>query len=236
MVFKNYIAWIPARGGSKRLPKKNSLIFCGKPLIFYSIDVAKRCPSIDSVYVSTDDPEIADLSRQFGAEVIMRPDALASDTASTGSAARHLLDELGISKNDQLKGLITLQPTQPLRTASLLESCIQEFERVNAYALLTVSLNRHKLGRIQNGVFKTITYKPEQRSQDVEPLYFEDGVVYITKPELILEKGVVFDDGATPFIIPDIYSRIDIDDQLDFDIGEFIFMHEKDLINEFSIR
>src|SRR5690606_29229216 len=107
-----------------------------------------------------------------------------SDTASTGSAAQHLLATLGITSSKQLKGLITLQPTQPLRTVSLLESCIEKFENANASALLTVGRNRHKLGRIENGAFITITYKPEQRSQDMEPLYFEDGVVYITKPEL----------------------------------------------------
>src|SRR5690606_30386038 len=150
MEFDSYIAWIPARGGSKRLPQKNSLNFCGKPLIFYSIDVAKRCDMIERVIVSTDDSVIADLSIQFGAEVIMRPEVLSTDTASTGSAAKHLLSTLGVTRNDQLKGLITLQPTQPLRSTSLLELCVKNFEKSSSEALLTVSPNRHKLGRIEN--------------------------------------------------------------------------------------
>lgn len=220
-----FIAWIPARGGSKRLPRKNIMPFCGKPLIYYSIKCAQDCSRISDVFVSTDDKEIAQVSEQFGAKVIMRPDSLSSDDATAGSAARHVLESLSIQSNKDLTGLVTLQATQPLRSQKILEECLAKFENLKGDldSLITVSLNRLKIGNIVNDTFKPTSYRPEQRSQDLIPTYFENGVVYVSKPELIHKESKIFNEHSVAIVLDDIYSRIDIDDQLDFDIAEFIF-------------
>src|SRR4051812_25397472 len=85
------LAFIPARGGSKRLPGKNVKLFCGKPLIYYSIAFARH-NRFDRIIVSTDDQEIALIAERFGAQILMRPDYLSGDSASTASAAKHCLE------------------------------------------------------------------------------------------------------------------------------------------------
>src|SRR5690349_2757752 len=110
------IAVIPARGGSKRLPKKNILPFAGSPLICHTIALARSLPVIDRVCVSTDDPETARIAREAGAEVVVRPAELATDRSTTASAIRHALLAL-TGSGPRAEAAITLQPNCPLRTA-----------------------------------------------------------------------------------------------------------------------
>lgn len=110
------VAIIPARGGSKGLPHKNVLPLCGKPLVAYSIEAALGCGMVDRVVVSTDDPEIADIARSFGAEVpFLRPPALSGDTAQLGAVLQHAMDAL---YHERKFGIIQLAllPTHPFRT------------------------------------------------------------------------------------------------------------------------
>jgi len=118
---KNILAIIPARGGSKRVPKKNIKFFKGKPLIFYTIDEANKSPYLDRVIVSTDDEEIANISINYGAEVIKRPKRLAQDDSPIIDTIFHILDRV------EADIVVCLQPTSPLRTVEDINKAIKLF-------------------------------------------------------------------------------------------------------------
>ena len=121
------LALIPARGGSKGLPRKNILDLCGKPLIAYTIEAALAATRIGRVVVSTDDPEIADVARAYGAEVpFLRPAELAHDQASVGQATAHMLERLR-GQGYQPEALAVLYPTSPFRTPALLDYLCGQF-------------------------------------------------------------------------------------------------------------
>ena len=122
---KRVVAIIPARGGSKRLPRKNVLPLAGKPLIVWSIEAALASVYIDKTIVSTDDAEIAEISRIAGASVpFMRPPELASDTATSADVVMHALDYLD-SQNDHYYYSVLLQPTSPLRTNTDIDAALE---------------------------------------------------------------------------------------------------------------
>ncbi|MGE0635316.1 MAG: acylneuraminate cytidylyltransferase family protein [Bacteroidia bacterium] len=219
-----YIAFIPARGGSKRLPGKNIKLFCGKPLIYYSIIAALKSKFIQTVYVSTDDNNISSISESFGATVIRRPTELATDTATTSDALVHVM-ELLKSKEIIFDGIVTLQPSNPLRELNLIDNTVQEFENniENIDSLITVCENHHKLGRIVGNSYLPYSYKLEERTQDIQKLYFENGSVYITKSETVAQEKSIFGNKIYPFITARTFGEVDIDTQEDFEIGEIIF-------------
>ena len=228
----NFIAIIPARGGSKRLPGKNIKLFDGLPLISYAIKLALSNKKISKVIVSTDNDEIARVAQQYGAEIIRRPEEIAGDTATTTSALKHVLETI-FDSNDLPQGVITLQVTNPLRSEKLLNDCIEEFEKEykKIDSVITVSENKHKLGEIENNRFTPTLYNLEQRSQDIKKYYFENGQIYITKSTVILEKESVFGDEVYPIIVNDIFSSIDIDTLEDFELGEIVYQKYKSKLN-----
>jgi N-acylneuraminate cytidylyltransferase len=183
------IAIIPARGGSKGIPRKNLKLLAGKPLIAYSILDAKEAKTIDEVYVSTDDREIANVASQYGAKVIIRPSELANDTASSESALIHAITEIentGVIS----KTIVFLQCTSPIRTGKDIDMAIAQFKQENADSLLSVSQSHRFLWQKNDGVARSINYDYSQRlrRQDMQPQYMENGSIYIFKPWVI--KGL----------------------------------------------
>lgn len=215
------VAFIPARGGSKRLPRKNIALFAGKPLIYYSIALAKSFPQVERCVVSTEDDEIAAIALSLGAEVIRRPMELAADTAPTASAARHVLQTLA-GEQYFPDAFITLQPTCPLRPHELLLQAIELFYSHHPDSVLTVSRNHHKLGEIKQDFFAPY-YLPGTRSQDMPSTFYENGLIYVTKPSLIMENEDLFGQRMFPLLTEPLYSMGDIDSALDFEIAEFLF-------------
>tara|TARA_R110002167_G_scaffold130058_2_gene313428 strand:- start:527 stop:1195 length:669 start_codon:yes stop_codon:yes gene_type:complete len=214
----NNIVIIPARGNSKRLPKKNVLLLKGKPLIAHSIEYAKQNINlVNDIYVTTDDDEIKRIAIGLGVKVIDRPKEISGDLATTVSALKHVLENVEKSFDN----VILLQPTNPLRPKALLKEALKKYTELNYDSLMTVSLNKNKLGKIVNGNFEPYNYVMGQRSQDLEPLYFENGLLYITKAELIL-KGRILGENNCPFITNHPYSKVDIDIEIDFKYAEFI--------------
>lgn len=232
MIKMDFIAIIPARGGSKRLPGKNIKLFDGLPLISYAIKLALSNSKISKVIVSTDDDEIARVAQQYGAEIIRRPEEIAGDTATTTSALKHVLETVYDNPNLP-NAVITLQVTNPLRSEKLLEECISTFEREfnTIDSVITVSENKHKLGEIENNRFSPTLYNLEQRSQDLKKYYFENGQIYITKSDIILEKESVFGDEVFPIVVNDLFSTIDIDTLEDFELGEIVYQKYKNKLN-----
>lgn len=212
------IAIITARGGSKRLPGKNIRFLNGIPLIEHSINYAKtNSQIINQIIVSTDSPEIKSIAQEAGVEVVDRPNHLSTDTSSSVSALKHVLENV----SGDYENVILLQPTNPLRPVNLLKDAFDEFVKEGFESLMTVSRNRQKLGKIINNEFVPFNYKMGQRSQDLEPLYFENGLLYITKSVLI-QKEILLSINNCPFIVDHPFAEVDIDTEEDFEFAEFI--------------
>ncbi len=215
------IALIPARGGSKRLPRKNIRDFCGFPLIHYSIALAHAVPEIERVVVSTDDPEIAEISRATGAEVMMRPAELSTDLATTASVVAHTLRELASSRYRPL-GVVLLQPNCPLRPYALVRSAIDAFMAHPVDSVVSVTASREKQGHVEDGLFRPV-YAPGTRSQDMPKTYFENGVVYVSRGDMVRDRGELFGERIHPLVTDPLYALGDIDTELDFQIAEHLF-------------
>ena len=212
------IAIIPARGGSKRLSNKNILILGEIPLVAHSIICALENSSIiDDVYVSTDDFKIKEIALRFGAKVIDRPDELSGDDQPSITAMQHVLNTIG----DTVENVFLLQPTSPLRPKNLLEEAFQIYKDGNFDSLMTVTRNSDKFGKITNQKFVPFNYSFGQRSQDLEPLYVENGLLYITRAGFII-KGVILVENNIPFIVDSQFSKIDIDTEEDFKYAQFL--------------
>lgn len=193
--------------------------------MYYSIAFAKF-NQFSKIVVSTDDDAIASVAASFGAEVLWRPEALASDTATTAAAARHCLIAER-AKGFEPEVFITLQPTNPLRPSDLFRNAIVEYATENFDSVISVGLNKHKLGVIQNGFYIPQTYTPGGRSQDLNKLYFESGLIYLTKPSVIDEEDV-FGNKIKAIVTPAPFSEIDIDEECDFELGESILNIHKE--------
>ncbi len=213
----NYIACIPARGGSKGIPKKNIYPLAGKPLISYSIGQALKAKHITRVLVSTDCDEIAEVARSFGAEVIKRPPELAQDETPTIDALLHLLKQLETEETEEFC-IVLLQPTSPLRRDGFIDECIKQFRLHEADGLITVKQVSAKIGSIEGGLFKP-AYKEGSRRQDMQPLYADAGSLYISKPE-ILHKGSIWGEKIQPIEV-DAIEGLDIDTPEDIELARF---------------
>ena len=216
---KKTIAIIPARGGSKRLKDKNILSLGGIPLIAHSILYAQKNKTIiDEIYVSTDDEMIKKFSLQYGAKVIERPESLSGDFEPTVSALKHVLESIA----DEVENVVLFQATNPLRSENLLKDAFVTYQNGNYDSLFSVSRNHKKLGKINANKFIPFNYEIGQRSQDLEPLYFENGLLYISKSKLILDNKIV-SESAFPYEFVSVYDNVDIDNQEDIFYAEYLY-------------
>ena len=213
------IAIIPARGGSKRIPEKNIQLFAGLPLLAHSILYAQQNETlIDEIYVSTDIIEIKKIAIQYGAKVIDRPEHLSGDLEPTITALKHVLESIDCS---DVESVVLLQPTNPLRPQDLLKQAFEIYNNSNCDSLFTVSRNYQKFGKITANKYHPFNYTIGQRSQDLEPLYFENGLLYITKADLIL-KDIIISENAYPLEVDHVFAKVDIDTLEDLDYANFI--------------
>jgi CMP-N-acetylneuraminic acid synthetase len=213
------IAIIPARGGSKRIPEKNIQLFGGLPLLVHSIQYAvANSEIIDDIYVSTDDATIKATALAYGAKVIDRPASLSGDLEPTITALKHVLETIG----GTVDNVILLQPTNPLRPPNLLKEAFEIYKNGKHDSLFTVTRNHQKFGKIINSKFIPFNYAIGQRSQDLDPLFFENGLLYITKAALILED-IIISENALPLVVNHIFASVDIDTPEDLDYAEYLF-------------
>jgi CMP-N-acetylneuraminic acid synthetase len=217
------IAIIPARGGSKRIPEKNIQLFGGVPLLVHSIQYALANKEIiDDVYVSTDDDEIKKIALEYGAKVIDRPVQFSGDFEPTVSALKHVLESI----ESDVENVILLQPTNPLRPDNLLKEAFEVYQKANCDSLFTVTRNHQKFGKIMDNKFQPFNYSIGQRSQDLEPLFFENGLLYISKASLIL-NDIIISENAFPFEVNHIFANVDIDTPEDLEYAEFLYQKSK---------
>lgn len=181
---------IPARGGSKRLPQKNLLRLCGKPLIAHTIEHARGARRVCRVVVSTDNPEIARVSRDCGAEVIVRPLQLSGDKASSESALLHVLEELG-KEGYRPELVVFLQCTSPVRTSQDIDRAVDMLLRGRADSLFSACRNERFLWRRIGKRLKPLNYdyRARPRDQDHPQEYRENGSIYVFRPEILERHG-----------------------------------------------
>lgn len=185
------LAIIPARGGSKGMPRKNVKPLAGTPLIVHTIQHALQAPSVTRTLVSTDDPEIGVVSRAAGAEVLERPAEISGDMASSESALRHALDRLEETEGYQPDAVVFLQCTSPIRTAGDVEEAIALWRTRGADSLVSVT-PWHGLNWIEeNGEARSVTfdYRQRPRRQDMREEFRENGSIFIFTPALLRETG-----------------------------------------------
>jgi CMP-N,N'-diacetyllegionaminic acid synthase len=216
---------IPARGGSKGVPRKNVRIFAGKPLIAHTIEAARLARSLDRVIVSTDDDEIAEIARAHGAEVpFMRPRELAGDDIPTLPVLQHAGRWLEQSTGRQLSALVTLQPTSPLRRTHHIDKAVQQWRESGADAVVTVCLAEHHLhwmGTLNGDQFVPLLQSSEtyRSRQSLPPIYRLNGAVYVTARRTLLEQNSILG-GDTRGLVMTLEESLDIDTIRDFAVGE----------------
>jgi CMP-N-acetylneuraminic acid synthetase len=188
----NIVAIIPARGGSKGIPRKNVMQFCGKPLIAWSIMQALGSKYIDDVYVTSDDPDILNISKKAGAKTILRPAKLALDGSSTEDALKHALLNIGHNDPRRIDGVILLQATSPLRTSADIDGAIEVFMQNRADSIFSAAvLDDFCLWSTASNKFKSVTYdyRKRGRRQDRRPYYLENGSIYVFKPNTLFRHN-----------------------------------------------
>tara|TARA_B100001093_G_scaffold493221_1_gene535162 strand:- start:3014 stop:3700 length:687 start_codon:yes stop_codon:yes gene_type:complete len=222
-VYKNktFLGIIPARGGSKRLPKKNVLNLNGKPLISWSIEAGLRSRYIDKLVVSSEDEEILNIAAEHKVEALIRPDELADDKTSSFDTIKHTLDN-----SKEYDYIVLLQATSPLRNQMHIDKAIELLEEKNADAIISVRETDHN-PLWSNTIDDSLSMKgflkdhvSNKRSQDLEKYYQLNGAIYICKvSKLLKEKGFFLKDNIYAFKM-DRKSSIDIDEKIDFKIAE----------------
>ena len=230
------IAIIPARGGSKGLARKNIRLFAGKPLVAWTIEQTKKSKYIDRIIVSTDDKEIAESSRKYGAEVpFLRPEELATDDAKTIDVILHTLNWLE-TRGDYYDFLVLLEPTSPLRDVEDMDKCIEilisnpKAEAIVSVAKLesthpefNVVLNEEEFIRKPDG---TTNFKVLRR-QDLEDVYFFEGSIYISEVEALKQKRTFYHKSTLAYVVPK-YKSLEVDELCDFICIEALMKAKKE--------
>ena len=221
---KRIIAIIPARGGSKGLKDKNIKVFLGKPLISWSIDIGLKSKYIDEVMVTTDSSKITEISKDYGAKVpFIRPDKLASDSATSMDVIFHTLDYYKNELNQKYDYIVLLEPTSPQRTVNDVDSAIEKLIN-NTIATALVSTSKveschpaYMIKKKENDFFEGYENKDINitRRQDFDDLYFIDGSLYISRTDTIFEKKSFYHDKTLCYDVPK-WKSLEIDDLDDF--------------------
>lgn len=210
------LAIIPARGGSKGIPKKNLVKLNGKPLIQYTIEAALAAVSLDQIIVSSDDNEILALAEKLTVKSILRPNNIATDTASSESVITHAINII----DENIKTIIFLQPTSPLRVADDIDQAMTLYKQQNATSLISVCLptmspfkcfttdnNGYLHGLIDDNM-------PFQRRQDLPEVWQPNGAIYIVDADYFKESQSLFSEKTVPYPMSQ-QDSIDIDTEDD---------------------
>lgn len=227
------IAVIPARGGSKGLPGKNIKELNGKPLIAYTIEAALKAEAIGRVVVSTDSEEIADVARQWGAEVpFIRPAALSGDTSGAVDVYIHFAEYMREKEKEDMRAFVVLLPTAPLRTAEDIDAAVQKWRDCGAKTLISMTRAetpvswyyvQDETGRVRNAGFDS-AHALDNRQSNTD-YYIPNGAIYILDYDL-LKNGRTYYDETTVAYVMERERSIDIDSGFDFEMAAF-FLNRK---------
>ena len=229
------VAIIPARGGSKGIPKKNISPLAGKPLIAHSIEDSLNCSQIQRTLVSTDDSEIAEVARSFGAEVpFMRPSELAQDETPDLPVFLHALKWIQEKEGNVPDLVVHLRPTTPLRPSGLIEKGIQMMiDDTQADCVRSIReppQSPYKMWQIEGKYLKPFIKLGDEESynlprQKLPPVYYHDGLLDVIRTSTILEKNSVTGTRALPLKINESFLVVDIDQPVDIVTAEVFIKH-----------
>ena len=226
------IAIIPARGGSKGVPKKNIRTLAGKPLVAWTIEAALNASVVDRVLVSTDSEEIAEVVREYGAEAIMRPKELAEDRSPSEDALIHALQIAG--NIDQLEEVIFLQATSPLRTHNHIDEAVMLFRDAKADSLLSVYPSHVFLWEERQGLAAPILFDYNHRPmrQAMTNQFQENGAIYVFKPEVLLEGRNRLGGKIVLYKMPE-QASLDIDTEMDMIVAEIMLKRRMEMGSDY---
>ena len=236
------ISLIPARGGSKGIPGKNLALLDGKPLIAYSIEDSLNCSLISRTIVSTDDPEIAEVARKYGAEVpFIRPSELAQDDTPDFPVFLHALEWLRANEDLSPDMFVQLRPTTPIRPSKIIERGIEMLlKNMEADCVRTVRespLTPYKMWQWEEGFLKPFIQLDGQESynmprQMLPKVFQHDGVLDVIRTSTILEKNSVTGDHILPLLIEESFLSIDIDRPVDLLIAEAFLIYNQEHLSK----
>tara|TARA_B100000287_G_C20659754_1_gene789783 strand:- start:813 stop:1526 length:714 start_codon:yes stop_codon:yes gene_type:complete len=222
---------IPARGGSKGIPKKNLVNLGGKPLIAHTIECAKSAKLLTDFIISTDDNEISKVSETFGGKVpFLRPKNLATDSALSTSVIKHALKKMEEIKNIKYDYVMMLQPTSPFRKSTDIDSSIDMIINSNADSLISVvdveGNHPFRMKRI-TGKNKLVNFIDQgfedmRSRQELPKVYIRSGTIYLSKRELILNNNSFVGENCIAYTIPNERS-VNIDTELDLMLAKTLF-------------
>lgn len=228
------LALIPARGGSKGLPGKNLKSLLGKPLVTWSIEAASLSPSIDSIVLSTDDQKIADIGEKIGARVpFVRPLDLSSDTASSIDVVLHALDFLETA-GEKFDIVVLLEPTSPQRDWGDIEQALDLLIKSGASSVVGVTQAQESHPDFMYCLQGDLKLKPfikkvgsaHIRRQDIEPLYYLEGSIYISFVHILRERRSFYHEDTVGYEVPK-WKSLEIDDLDDFIMIEALLKHKR---------
>lgn len=223
---------IPARGGSKSVPRKNLYPLGGRPLVAWAVASALAAKSLDRVIVSTDDAEIAEVAHRAGAEVpFLRPAAIAADDTPDLPVFQHVLAELAARERYAPDAIVHLRPTQPFRTAEEIDAVVELFRVSGADSVKSVrpvAEHPFKMYRMRDGRLVPYVDTKERRErgpdvprQGLEPVYLSAGVVDVVRREIVL-SGSTEGRLVIPYLI-DVDRYVNLDSARDFEIAETLW-------------
>jgi len=213
---KNLVV-IPLRANSTRLSNKNTLTLGELPLFMHSVNYARANSDIvDKILITTNDEVVKEVAKKFNIDVLDRPSSISGEFEPTITALQHVVNVL----EEDFENIILLQATNPLRPKNLLKDAFSVYKNKKCSSLMTVSQIEKKLGRVTDNIFIPYNYTFGQRSQDIAPLFYENGLLYITNVELI-KKGEIIGADSYPYIVDHIFSTIDIDTNDDFELAKY---------------
>jgi N-acylneuraminate cytidylyltransferase/CMP-N,N'-diacetyllegionaminic acid synthase len=224
------LAIIPARGGSKGLPGKNTKILHGKPLIAYTIESALKSKHISEVIVSTDDPEIYKVALEFGAKkTFLRPKALAEDNSLAIDNYLYTINKLNSEFGMCISEFVVLQPTSPMRDAEEIDSAIELFWDKDADSVVSYTIESHPITWHKyintDGTFSNIFENNTKNRQANKPSFYPNGAIFVFRFEL-LESGNYYSNNSYAYVM-DADKSIDIDTSQDFEYAEFLMRKKR---------
>ena len=228
MSIKNkVICIIPARGGSKSIPKKNIKLINKKPLIFYTIETAIKSKIFDFILVSSDSNEILNKCKIYKDVVtILRPKSMSKDNSKTEEALIHACQKIKCKYSFTPDIVFTLEPTSPLRSIKTIKNALKIYNDNNADSVIGVTETKDCIGSIKNGRFFHLQKNQPRRRQERETFYVENSIIYATSYKMLNKKKSILGDRLYPIIVSKVES-FDINDKEDFYIAESLLLRKK---------
>jgi len=230
----NVLGVIPARGGSKSVPRKNITSLLGRPLISYAIVAAQKSKLLTHFLVSSDDEEIIRVSKQYGAPVpFLRPDDLATDQSPTLPVVQHAIRETESQEEVRFDYIVLLQPTTPMRKAEDIDAAIDKLVKSHADSVVSVcDVDAYHPARMRQIVDDQLIELPIRepkemaRRQDLPPVYIRNGAVYAVRRNVIMEQNSMIGQVSRPYVMA-VERSINIDSPLDLLLAQHLMKDEE---------